>query len=130
MNKKILIVDDREVVRTELRNLFELAGTVTVVGEAEDGWDAVRQAEILRPDIVLMDLEMPGLDGLEATRQIKSHHLAQVVIVFTVYGSEFNRQKAKEAGADAFIVKGTDLYVLLNLFDQIFLREDNHANRN
>ncbi len=119
MNKQILIVDDRAVVRTELRNLLELSGAVTVVGEAEDGWEAVRQAEMLRPDIVLMDLEMPGLDGFEATRRIKKQHLAQAVIVFTVYGSEFNQRKAKEAGADVFIVKGTDLYVLLNVFDQI-----------
>lgn len=124
MNKQILIVDDRAVVRTELRNLLELSGVVTVVGEAEDGREAVHQAEILRPDIVLMDLEMPGLDGFEATRQIKKQHLAKAVIVFTVYGGELNQRKAQEAGADAFIVKGTDLYVLLNVFDQISRQED------
>lgn len=124
MNQRILIVDDRVIVRAELRNVLELSSAVTVVGEAEDGWEAVRQAEILRPDIVLMDLEMPGLDGFEATRQIKTQHLARAVIVFTVYGSESNQRKAKEAGADAFIVKGTDLKVLLNTFDQISSQEN------
>jgi len=124
MKKHILIVDDRAVVRSELRNLLEIAGTVAVVGEAEDGWEAVRQAEMLHPDIVLMDLEMPGMDGFEATRQIKNQHLARAVIIFTVYGSEINQQKAQEAGADAFVIKGTDLYVLLKLFDHIFSQEN------
>jgi CheY-like chemotaxis protein len=82
-----------------------------------DGWDAVRQAKALRPDIVVMDLEMPGLDGFEATRQIKAQQLAGKVIVLTVYGDETNQQKAKEAGADAFIVKGTDLRTMLDLFE-------------
>ena len=118
MTNRILIVDDRAVVRTELHHVLELLADVTVVGEAVDGWDALRQAEALKPDIVLMDLEMPGLDGFEATRQIKALHLAQRVIVLTVYGDAFSRQKAMEAGADAFIVKGTDLLTMLDLFEQ------------
>lgn len=117
MSTKILIVDDRAVVRTELRSLLELTGTIMVIGEAENGWEAVHQAEALRPDIVLMDLEMPGLDGIEATRRIKKQRLARAVIVFSVYGSDLIRQKAQDAGADAFIVKGTDLSTILKLFD-------------
>ena len=116
---KILIVDDSAIVRKEFRNVLELAGTVSVVGEAVDGWDALRQAKAFTPDIVLMDLEMPDLDGFEATRQIKTLHLAQTVIVFTVYADPVNHQKALEAGADAFVVKGTDLRTLLDLFDQL-----------
>ena len=79
---------------------------------------AIRQAEMLKPDIVLMDLEMPGLDGFEATRQIKARHLARTVIVFTVYASPANQEKALQAGADAFVIKGTDLHTLLALFEQ------------
>jgi DNA-binding NarL/FixJ family response regulator len=116
MNYQILIVDDREVVRKELRNLLELTGKATVVGEAFDGWDAVRKAEILRPEIVLMDLEMPGMDGFEATRQIKELNLARTVIAFSVYADADSKEKAKIAGADAFLVKGTDLQTLLDLF--------------
>lgn len=116
---QILIVDDRAVVRKELRHLLELTERVTVTGEAADGWEAVRQAAQLNPDIVLMDLEMPGLDGFEAARQIKARRLARTVIVFTVYGDANSRQKALAAGADAFVVKGTDLDELLALFEQL-----------
>jgi DNA-binding NarL/FixJ family response regulator len=91
---------------------------VAVVGEAIDGWDAIRQAKALLPDLVLMDLEMPGLDGFEATRQIKALHLARRVIVLTIHGDEISQQKALEAGADVFIVKGADLRTIL---DQIEL---------
>jgi DNA-binding NarL/FixJ family response regulator len=124
MSLKILIVDDNRVVRAELRSLLDLTGKIMVIGEAEDGREAVHLAEALRPDIVLMDLEMPDLDGFEATRLIKTQSLARVVIVFTVYGGELNQQKAKEAGADAFIVKGTDLYAILKTFDSFFPQED------
>lgn len=118
MTTRILIVDDCALVRAELRSILELAGSVTVIGEAVNGWDAMHQAQALKPDIVLMDLEMPGLNGFEATRQLKTHHLAQTVIVFTVYGSESNQQKAKDAGADAFIIKGTSLQSILSIFEQ------------
>jgi len=118
MTAQILIVDDRAVVRAELRNVLELLGGASVVGEADDGWEALRQAKALKPDIVLMDLEMPGMDGIEATRQIKARRLAQTVIVFTVYGDDDHRQKAIAAGADAFVVKGGDLPALLALFEE------------
>lgn len=123
MTTQILIVDDCALVRAELRSILELAGSVAVIGEAVDGRDAQRQAEILKPDIVLMDLQMPGLDGFEATRRLKANHLAKTVIVFTVYGSAANQQKAKEAGADAFIIKGASLQTILNIFEQFTHQE-------
>jgi DNA-binding NarL/FixJ family response regulator len=123
MTYQILVVDDREVVRKQLRNLLDLTGSVCVIGEAVDGWDALRQAERLKPDIVLMDLEMPELDGFEATRQIKTLNLAKAVIVLTVYADDANRQKAMESGADAFVAKGTDLKTLLNLFNKCIKKE-------
>ncbi len=124
MRIKTLIVDDRAVVRSELRSLLDLTEAVSVVGEAEDGWDAIRKARILQPDIVLMDLEMPGLDGFEATRLIKKQHLARVVIIFSVYGGDLIREKAQEVGADGFIVKGTDLATILKTFNQFFHQEE------
>jgi DNA-binding NarL/FixJ family response regulator len=118
MTARILIVDDRAVVRAELRTVLELVGGISVAGEAADGWEAIRQAQVLKPDIVLMDLEMPGLDGLEATRRIKALRMACAVIVLTVYGDAFSQKKAKEAGADEFIVKGTDLCTILEIIER------------
>lgn len=123
MTIRLLIVDDIALVRTELRSILELAGSVAVIGEAVDGWDALRQAEVLKPDIVLVDLKMPGLNGFETTRQLKANHLAKTVIVFTVYGSTANQQKAKEAGADAFMIKGASLQTILSIFDQFTHQE-------
>jgi DNA-binding NarL/FixJ family response regulator len=123
MTAQILIVDDSAVVRRELRNVLDLTGAVLVVGEAADGREAVRQAKVLKPDVVLMDLEIPVLDGFEATRQIKALHLARAVIILTVYASAANQKRAMEAGADAFIVKGTDLRKLLDLFNQYSQRQ-------
>lgn len=123
MTIHILIVDDHAVARAELHNLLELSAEVEIVGEAADGWDALRKAEALRPDIVLVDLEMPGLDGFQLTRRIKTLRLAPTVIIFTVYGCAANQQKASAAGADAFLIKGTDLRTLLNTFEQFSTRE-------
>ncbi len=117
MTNRILIVDDRAVVRDELERVLEMFGRVTVVGKAVDGRDALRQARATQPDIVLMDLEMPGMDGFEATRQIKALRLARKVIVLSVYGDALSQQRAMQAGADAFIVKGADLQAMLDLFE-------------
>jgi DNA-binding NarL/FixJ family response regulator len=124
MTIQILIVDDRAVVRKELRNVLDLSGTITIVGEAAGGQEAIMKAVALKPDIVLMDLEMPGLDGFEATRQIKALQLARKVIAFTVYADAHHEQKAKEAGADAFVVKGTDVCTLLDLFEKLVNQPD------
>lgn len=118
MSMRILIVDDRPVVRKELRNIFELTDTISVIGEAADGWEAVRKTKELAPDLVLMDLEMPGMDGFEATRQIKSGQHAPIVIILSVYGDPSQRQQAFECGADGFIVKGTDLKEMLEIIEK------------
>ncbi len=112
---KILIVDDVPQVRQDLRTLLPLAGEIEVVGVAINGLDAVRKAETLRPDVVLMDLEMPVLDGYEATRQLKTLNPACRVVALTIHGDPEARQKAAEAGVDAFIVKGTPVEALVKV---------------
>lgn len=119
MTIRILIVDDREVVRNELRNLMGLYENLSIVGEAADGWQALHQARKYIPDIVLMDLEMPEMDGFEATRRIKEQKLAGSVIVFSVYADAADRQKAQEAGADAFVIKGIDMTRLVKLCEKL-----------
>jgi DNA-binding NarL/FixJ family response regulator len=117
---KILIVDDKEQVRRDLRMALELMEGLEVVGEAADGLEAVHQAEMLSPDLVLMDLEMPRMDGFEATRQIKDRCLARGVVALTVYGDDSARLRADRAGADAFVEKGTSLQTLSEIIWQVW----------
>jgi len=117
-NIRILIVDDMAQVRQDLRTVLMLAGNkagipVEIVGEAEDGKTAILQVEALQPEIVLMDLAMPILDGFEATQQIKKSHPACRVIALTIHSYETARLRAIQAGVDDFIEKGTPVSVLI-----------------
>src|SRR3990172_800 len=114
---QVLIVDDMPQVRQELRLLLTLAGELEVVGEAANGVEAIGQVEALRPDVVVMDLEMPVMDGYEAARQIKTRWPACRVIALTVHDGEAERQRAAQAGVDAFIVKSSplDVFVKTNI---------------
>lgn len=116
---KILVVDDLARVREGLKTVLELEEDLEVVGEAADGVEALQQAEKLSPDIVLMDLEMPGLDGFEATRQIKHRHLTRGVVVLTIHGDNRSRQRATQMGADAFVEKGTTTDELIEAIRQV-----------
>ncbi len=109
---RVLIVDDRPQVRQDLRTLLPLLWQVEVVGEAGDGAEAVQVAAALHPDVVLLDLEMPGVDGYEAARQIKSRGLAKRIVVLTVHGYPEAREKAWQAGVDDFVEKGSAPAVL------------------
>ena len=105
-NIRMLIVDDVAQVRQDLRMLLTLSCDVEVVGEAANGQEAVSKAETIQPEVILMDLEMPVMDGYRATRQIKNLYPSCRIVALTVHGYEEARQKALQAGVDAFIVKG------------------------
>jgi DNA-binding NarL/FixJ family response regulator len=116
---RILIVDDMAQVRHDLRTVLPLFASeasipLQVVGEAGDGQEAIRQAQILQPDVVLMDLVMPLLDGYSATQAIKASDRNIRVIALTVHGSRASRAKALQAGADCFIEKGTSVRELVD----------------
>ena len=111
--RRVLIADDNPQVRRELRTLLPLAGDIEIVGEAADGLQAIRLAQALQPEVVLLDLEMPVLDGYEATRQIKALSPSCRVVALTVHGDESARQKAMQAGADLFLVKGVSVKALV-----------------
>jgi DNA-binding NarL/FixJ family response regulator len=113
MSRRLLIVDDVQQVRTELLTLLSLVGNIEIVGQATNGLEAVNQVESLQPDVVLMDLEMPGMNGYEAARQIKKHSPATRVIALTVHDYSAARERASLFGADAFIVKGSSLESLV-----------------
>lgn len=111
---RILIVDDVERVRKNLSTFLSLTGHVEVVGEAANGAEAIHLVRDLRPHVVLMDLEMPVMDGFEATRQIKILQPACRVIALTIHADELEQQRAFQAGADDFIVKGAPLSTLMD----------------
>lgn len=101
---RVLIVDDRSSARRGLRALLASWPAVEVVGEATNGAEAVQMAKTSRPNVVLMDVSMPVLDGLEATRLIKSSWPEVKVVILTMH--ESHQANALAAGADWFLVKG------------------------
>jgi len=115
---RILIVDDNAAVRTDLRLVLELEDGVQVVGEAANSEDAILEVRDLKPDIVVMDLEMPGLEACTAIRMIKNQAQAPGVYVLTVHGYKSAEQAAFRAGADEFFVKGQDLNQMIDRIHQ------------
>ena len=115
---KVLIVDDVSEVRQGLATMLKLAARnftpkIEVVGDAQNGSHAIEQAHMLHPDVVLMDLEMPVMDGYTATQHIKSTQPSISVVVLSIHSDPTSRQKAFQAGADAFIEKGAPLAELI-----------------
>lgn len=102
---KVLIADDHRVVRQGLRTFLELHDDIEVVGEAGDGAAAVEMVHRLRPDIVLMDLVMPQLDGIEATRQVRSLACGTQVIALTSFTEDDKVFPAIQAGASSYLLK-------------------------
>jgi DNA-binding NarL/FixJ family response regulator len=101
----VLIADDQALVRVGLRKILDAEPDLTVVGEAEDGQDAAFEARRLSPDVVLMDIRMPLLDGIEATRRIVSGSPATRVLVLTTFGLDTYVYEALNAGASGFMLK-------------------------
>jgi DNA-binding NarL/FixJ family response regulator len=102
---RVLIADDQALVRGGFRLILEAQNDITVVGEAQDGEDALAQARGLRPDVVLMDIRMPKLDGLEATRRLLSGDGESRVLVLTTLDADEYVYEAMKAGASGFLLK-------------------------
>ena len=103
---RVLVVDDHPVVRRGLRALLDTLDGIDVVGEASDGETAVNLAQQIRPDVVLMDLHMPGMGGIEATRLIAQQGRAPAVLVMTMLDGDEMVVSAVQAGARGYLVKG------------------------
>jgi DNA-binding NarL/FixJ family response regulator len=102
---RVLIVDDQEPFRSAARLVVSLTNGFEVTGEAATGESAVTMAKELSPDLILMDINLPGIDGLEATRQIVRAQPSAKVIVMSTYEPDEYEQRAIEAGAGAFMSK-------------------------
>jgi DNA-binding NarL/FixJ family response regulator len=102
---KVLLADDQSLVRAGFRMILKAEPGIEVVGEAVDGREAVAKARALAPDVVLMDIRMPGVDGIEATGQITSRDGAPRVLVLTTFDSDEYVYSALRAGASAFLLK-------------------------
>jgi two-component system, NarL family, response regulator NreC len=123
---RVLLADDHAIVRQGLRSLLESKAKVEVIAEASDGREAVRLAEEMRPDLVIMDIAMPGLNGLEALLQIKSLELPLKVIILSMHVEEHYVTRALRSGASGYVYKGSafdDLELAMKavLRDQTFL---------
>ncbi len=104
---KVLICDDQAIIRDGLEMLLKLEKDVEVVGQAQDGAEAVEQTAQHQPDLVLMDLKMPGMNGIEATRQIRARWPAIKVLVLTTYDDDEWVFDAIRAGASGYLLKDT-----------------------
>ncbi len=102
---RILICDDHTILREGIRLLLDSQPDMQVVGESADGHEAIEKARELRPDVILMDIAMPGLNGLEATRQIMRDNPSARVLVLTMYESDEYIAQMLEAGAAGYVLK-------------------------
>ncbi|MET3963823.1 DNA-binding NarL/FixJ family response regulator [Marmoricola sp. OAE513] len=116
---RVLIVDDTDDARALLRIKLGVNGLYQVVGEAADGLEAVRQARVLQPELIILDMAMPGMDGLEALPLLRDAAPGARVIVLTVFQPGALEDQAMAAGADRYVVKGGRMRDLMNVIDDV-----------
>ncbi|MEN3360399.1 MAG: hypothetical protein V7637_4381 [Mycobacteriales bacterium] len=105
MSIRLLLVDDQALIRAGFRMILEETDDIDIVGEAQDGAEAVRLAAELEPDVILMDVRMPGVDGIEATRRIVARNAAARVLILTTFDLDEYAFSALRAGASGFVLK-------------------------
>src|SRR5215212_1378446 len=107
-NIRVLIVDDQSLIRVGIQALLSRKPDIEVVGQAGDGVEALRQVAALDPDVVLMDIRMPNMDGVEATRQLVARRARAGIIILTTFHDDANVFSALAAGARGYLLKDTD----------------------
>lgn len=116
--KRVLIVDDAAYIRLSIRKILE-SSDFNVVGEAENGFEAIKKYEMLKPDIVTMDINMPGMDGVQTLYEIKKHDAEAKVVMISALGHEEWVRKAVRGGAKKFIVKPFNADYVLDTLKQL-----------
>jgi DNA-binding NarL/FixJ family response regulator len=120
--KNILIVGDSKLIRSRLRMLIEQQPGWKVCGEAENGREGIAKARSLLPDLIVIDLAMPVLNGIEASRQIKQLMPAVPVVMFTTYADPYLEKEARNAGVDAIVSKSDAGTALLSSIEDLCAR--------
>lgn len=110
---KVLLIEDHQMVRMGLELVLEKANDIELVDEADNGVNGVKSAFKNSPDVILMDIGLPQMDGIEATRKIKESHIDSKILIFTSRDSEDDVFKALEAGADGYIMKGANQEMII-----------------
>jgi DNA-binding NarL/FixJ family response regulator len=114
MVKSVLIADDQKMIRQALCSLFSSQEDFDVCGDAENGLEAIEMAQVLLPDLILLDLSMPVMNGIEAACALKRLMPMVPIIVFSEYGDVFSEREARSTGISAFVSKTEYLSVLLD----------------
>jgi DNA-binding NarL/FixJ family response regulator len=117
---KVLVCEDQPLVRRCLVEILDMEAGISVVGEAADGSTAVARADELEPDVVLMDIEMPVMDGIEATRIISTEHPETRVLVLTSHYSREEAMKCLGSGAAGFLTKDRDIPDLATIIEHVY----------
>jgi two-component system nitrate/nitrite response regulator NarL len=112
-NTKILIADDHEVVRDGLRNILMSLGNISIVSEVGTGEDAISEYATTKPDLVIMDISMPGMNGIDATRIIKENDPNAKILILTMHDNQEYLNQIIRSGAKGFVLKNTDREELL-----------------
>ena len=119
----VMLVDDHDLVRSGIKRILTDVGDIEVVAEADSGEQAVRQAREIRPDVILMDLSMPGIGGMEATRKITRSMPGAKIIAVTIHEDEPFPARLLEAGAVGYLTKGCDVREIVEAIKSVYLGE-------
>jgi DNA-binding NarL/FixJ family response regulator len=122
LQKCILIVDDSQTIRTAVRNFLECQPGLAVCGEAMDGFDALEKVRRLSPDLIILDLSMPRMNGLQTARELRARLIPVPIILFTMYAEELRPQDAAASGISAVVSK-TNLPVLQQQIERLLVAE-------
>lgn len=127
MQHTVLLVDDHDIVRKGVRYLLKSNPTLAICGEAANGREAIEKVRVLKPDLVLMDLIMPVMGGIEATASIRRRYPKTKIVVLSLHDSPQIAKAVKAAGANAYVTKSGGAPTLLNTINAVFEQDGDSA---